>query len=243
MQIILTSLVNTRQNSKEFLFQSEASYDDYSKDKRIISWPPFMNTVYKAIKLSARRAVSTDMIPLSNFRGSLFQRKYFGVRVTLVHSYTRTNNFLWTEHYHATLCSICVSVSASLNFLRYVGCFVLVKWPVVKPKLGRSPKGASAQRWTWRFDPVHIVESFSLVSSTVYSVKHFHQTVCSWSNFSPPKVVFGKHDIGGNVWLRSTVDNDRNLMSVFRDSHYWLRFLITRKNNLFSANLLLHVDG
>ena len=42
MLIILTSLVYA-QNSKAFLLQSEASEDDWDKDKRIMFWLPFLN--------------------------------------------------------------------------------------------------------------------------------------------------------------------------------------------------------
>ena len=47
MLIILTSLVSTNKLQKNFCFKvSLTSEDDKHKDKRIISWAPFMNTVY-----------------------------------------------------------------------------------------------------------------------------------------------------------------------------------------------------
>ena len=47
MLIILTSLVNTNKFQKNFCFKVRlVSQDDKHKDKRIISWALFMNTVY-----------------------------------------------------------------------------------------------------------------------------------------------------------------------------------------------------
>ena len=49
MLIKLISLVSMNKIPKDFLLRSETSEDDKHEDKRIISWPPFVNTVYNNV--------------------------------------------------------------------------------------------------------------------------------------------------------------------------------------------------